>query len=143
VQNAEAGHGQPAAGPFRGRGLPRAGPARHAGGRYGLEPTGRPQTEADRLLLTRYAPPGVLVNEQLDILQFRGHTGPYLEAPPGESTMNLLKRPAQGLFVELRTALTEAIAGLPRRQGSCTVGYVCILAQDPLREGSCRCARGF
>jgi hypothetical protein len=93
--------------------------------------------------LTRYAPPGVLVNEQLDILQFRGHTGPYLEAPPGESTMNLLKRPAQGLFVELRTALTEAIAGLPRRQGSCTVGYVCILAQDPLREGSCRCARGF
>ncbi len=40
------------------------------------------QKEADRLLLSRYAPPGVLVNEYLDILQFRGRTGAYLEAPP-------------------------------------------------------------
>ncbi len=68
------------------------------------------QKEADRLLLSRYAPPGVLVNEHLDILQFRGRTGPYLEAPPGEPTMNLLKMARPGLFVELRSALNEAIA---------------------------------
>ncbi len=68
------------------------------------------QKEADRLLLSRYAPPGVLVNEHLDILQFRGRTGPYLEAPPGEPTMNLLKMVRPGLFVQLRSALNEAIA---------------------------------
>ena len=68
------------------------------------------QKEADRLLLSRYAPPGVLVNEHLDILQFRGRTGAYLEAPPGEPTMNLLNMARPGLFVELRSALNEAIA---------------------------------
>jgi len=64
--------------------------------------------EADRLLLGRYASPGVLVNEHFDILQFRGRTGPYLEAPPGEPTWNLLKLARQDLFLELRSALTEA-----------------------------------
>ena len=68
------------------------------------------QKEADRLLLSRYTPPGVLVNGHLDILQFRGHTGPYLEAPPGEPTMNLLKMARPGLFVELRSAVNEALA---------------------------------
>ncbi|MFH0341210.1 MAG: chemotaxis protein CheB [Chromatiales bacterium] len=68
------------------------------------------QKEADRLLLSRYAPPGVLVNERLDVLQFRGRTGPYLEPPPGEPTMNLLKMARPGLFVELRSALNEALA---------------------------------
>ena len=52
----------------------------------------------------------MLVNEHLDILQFRGRTGPYLEAPPGEPTMNLLKMARPGLFVELRSALNEALA---------------------------------
>lgn len=68
------------------------------------------QKEADRLLSSRYAPPGVLVNEHLDILQFRGRTGPYLEAPPGEPTMSLLKMARPGLFVEIRSAVNEALA---------------------------------
>ena len=34
------------------------------------------QREADRMLLDEYAPPGVLVTADLDILQFRGDTGP-------------------------------------------------------------------
>src|SRR6185503_19445710 len=37
--------------------------------------------EADRLLLTHYAPAGVLVDENLDILHFRGKTEPFLEPP--------------------------------------------------------------
>src|SRR5262249_41480506 len=66
------------------------------------------QREADRVLLGRYAPPGVLVNESLDILHFRGKTSPYLEPPPGEPTTNLLKMAREGLFLELRSALVEA-----------------------------------
>ncbi len=79
------------------------------------------QKEADRLLLSRFAPPGVLVNEQLDILQFRGRTGPYLEPPPGEPTRNLLKMARPGLFVERRSAVNEALARgeAVRREGLC------------------------
>jgi two-component system CheB/CheR fusion protein len=66
------------------------------------------QREADRILLTRYAPPGVVVNENFEILQFRGHTSLYLESPPGEPTTNLLKMAREGLFLDLRSALTEA-----------------------------------
>ena len=67
------------------------------------------QREADRILLGRYAPPGVLVNENLDILQFRGRTSAYLEPPPGEPTNNVLKMAREGLFLELRSTVTAAI----------------------------------
>ena len=75
------------------------------------------QREADRILLGRYAPPAVLVNRHLDIIQFRGKTGDYLEAPAGEPTLNLLKQAREGLFLELRSALAEAEkSGMPVRR---------------------------
>ena len=40
------------------------------------------QREAERLILERYAPPSVLVNEHFDIQHYRGRTGPFLECPP-------------------------------------------------------------
>jgi two-component system CheB/CheR fusion protein len=66
------------------------------------------QREADRILLGRYAPAGVLVNENLDIIQFRGRTSAYLESPPGEPTTSLLKMAREGLFLELRNVCAEA-----------------------------------
>ena len=66
------------------------------------------QREADRVLLGRFAPPGVLVNENLDVLQYRGRTSPYLEPPSGEPTTNLLKMAREGLFLELRNAIEDA-----------------------------------
>jgi len=66
------------------------------------------QREADRVLLSRFAPPGVLLNSQFDVLQFRGRTGRYLESPTGEPTTNVLKLAREGLFFELRSALSEA-----------------------------------
>jgi PAS domain S-box-containing protein len=84
---------------------------RSAGGaRVAPPPVASPadwQREADRIALGQYAPPGVLVNENFDILQFRGDTGPYLTPAPGEPSYNLLKMARQGLFMELRGALTE------------------------------------
>src|ERR1051326_7142279 len=64
--------------------------------------------EADRILVSRYAPPGVLVDENFDIIQFRGRTGAYLESPTGEPTTNILKLAREGLFLELRSALEDA-----------------------------------
>lgn len=49
------------------------------------------QRAADRIVLARYGPPGVIVNEQLEILQSRGHTSPFLEMPQGAATLQLLR----------------------------------------------------
>lgn len=66
------------------------------------------QREADRLLLTRYAPPAVVVNEQLEILQTRGKTGPFLELAPGKASLSLLKMARPGLLYVLQSAIEEA-----------------------------------
>jgi len=66
------------------------------------------QKEADRILLGRYAPAGVLVNSNLEILQFRGRTSPYLEPPSGEASFNLLKMARENLALELATAIRAA-----------------------------------
>jgi two-component system CheB/CheR fusion protein len=70
--------------------------------------TGDLQKEADRLILARYGPPGVIINGDMEILHFRGHTGPYLELPPGSASLNLFKLVRRGLELELRAALHQA-----------------------------------
>ena len=59
-------------------------------------------------MLTDYSPPGVLVNEDFQVLQFRGETGAYLRPAPGEATLNVLKMAREGLFLEMRSAIAEA-----------------------------------
>ena len=66
--------------------------------------------EADRLTLSRYAPPAVLVNQNFEVQQYRGRTSPFLEAPPGQPTASILRLAREGLFVELQGALNEAKA---------------------------------
>jgi two-component system CheB/CheR fusion protein len=65
------------------------------------------QREADRIVVGRYAPPGVLVNDNLDVVQFRGETGAYLKPAAGAATFNVLKMAREGLLLELRSALAE------------------------------------
>ena len=43
--------------------------------------------EVDRLLLSQFAPAGVLVDEELRIIQFRGQTDPYLAPAPGSPAL--------------------------------------------------------
>jgi two-component system, chemotaxis family, CheB/CheR fusion protein len=65
------------------------------------------QREADRLLLARYAPPSVVINDHLEILQSRSHTGTFLELPTGNASLNLLKMARSGLQFELQGAIDE------------------------------------
>jgi two-component system CheB/CheR fusion protein len=65
--------------------------------------------DADRLILSRFAPAGVLINEDLEILQFRGQTGPYLEPAPGEASFKLIRMAREGLLLGLRTAVAQAL----------------------------------
>ena len=66
------------------------------------------QREADRILLSHYTPASVLVNEHMDILQFRGQTGSVLAPAPGLASLNLFKMAREGLLLELRSAVSEA-----------------------------------
>jgi two-component system CheB/CheR fusion protein len=66
------------------------------------------QREADRLLLAKYVPASVVVNEQLDILQTRGHTGRFLELSPGKASLNLLRMARPGLLFELQKLIETA-----------------------------------
>jgi two-component system, chemotaxis family, CheB/CheR fusion protein len=76
--------------------------------REGRESFLEPQREADRLLLLRYAPAGVLVNPDFIILQFRGETSPYLAPAAGRATLSVLKMAREGLLLRLRSALNAA-----------------------------------
>ncbi len=62
----------------------------------------------DRLLLARYSPPGVVVNQNLDVLLFRGQTGAYLQAAPGQPQNNLISMARGGLSSALRATVEQA-----------------------------------
>src|SRR5438445_13631402 len=64
--------------------------------------------EADRILLAKYAPVAVVINEDMEVLQSRGHVGLYLELAPGRANLNVLKMAREGLLFDLQAAINEA-----------------------------------
>ncbi len=66
------------------------------------------QKTADDILLRKYTPAGVVVNETLDIVHFRGNTSSYLEQSPGKPTHNIIQMAKNGLAFELRNILHKA-----------------------------------
>jgi two-component system CheB/CheR fusion protein len=63
------------------------------------------QKNADEILLSKYTPSSVVVNDQMDIVQFKGSTGDFLEPSPGKASLNVLKMAREGLSFEIRNAL--------------------------------------
>ncbi len=66
------------------------------------------QKEADRVLINRYAPVGVVADETMTVLQFRGRTAPYLEPAPGMASLDLFRMLREGLLTEVRLAIAQA-----------------------------------
>jgi two-component system CheB/CheR fusion protein len=66
------------------------------------------QREADRVTITRYGPPGVVIDNALQILQFRGATKAFLEPPTGKATFDVLKMAKDGLMLPLRRTINQA-----------------------------------
>ena len=66
------------------------------------------QTEVNRIINDRFAPPGVVIDSEMQIVQFRGQTGAFLEPAPGEASLNLLKMAKEGLLYGLRSAIHAA-----------------------------------
>ncbi len=66
------------------------------------------QRSADQLLLSRFAPPGVVVDHDLQVLQFRGKTAPFLQPASGTPSHHLLKMAHPHLVTALRPLLQAA-----------------------------------
>jgi len=76
------------------------------------------QRVADQILLNRYAPASVMVNGKLDIVQFIGQTGRFLDPAPGDASLNLLKMVKSGLQLELRLGFEKVKqTGTFRKEG--------------------------
>jgi two-component system CheB/CheR fusion protein len=67
------------------------------------------QTQAEQLVLRRYAPPSVLVNESGNILHISGKTGKYLEPAAGKANLNIFAMARDGLRHELAAAFQKAL----------------------------------
>jgi two-component system, chemotaxis family, CheB/CheR fusion protein len=63
--------------------------------------------EVDRLLEQRFVPASIVVNDEMEIVQFRGKIGPYLEPAAGHPTFSLSKMVPEDLQVDLREALAR------------------------------------
>ena len=74
-----------------------------------LQPPANLQTLADQLLLQRYSPAAVLVNEKGDILYISGKTGKYLEPAAGKANWNIFAMAREGLRYELSGAFNKAL----------------------------------
>ncbi|MGC1808721.1 MAG: CheR family methyltransferase [Candidatus Binataceae bacterium] len=68
----------------------------------------RAQDETERLLLARYAPAAILIDDSLNVVYFHGETSRYLEHARGPASLNLQKICRPGLLVELSPAIHEA-----------------------------------
>ncbi|BDC50473.1 hypothetical protein F183_A27890 [Bryobacterales bacterium F-183] len=95
----------------------------------------------DQLLLSRYAPPGVVIDGELNILEFRGRTAPFLDRAPGEAGLNLLRMSDGALGMEVRRLLQRVKArnaparSEPMQLGKGTAAKVVRLLALPVEEG--------
>ncbi|MCL4481981.1 MAG: ATP-binding protein [Bacteroidetes bacterium] len=72
-------------------------------------PQGNLGSAFDTALLAHYMPASVIINHDLEILQFRGSTEMFLEHPSGKATFNILRMARPEISLELRNAITQAV----------------------------------
>ena len=66
------------------------------------------EREVEHLLVNRFVPASIVVNDQMEIVQFHGKTGAYLEPPAGQPSFSVARMAREGLLVDLRAALDSA-----------------------------------
>src|SRR5947207_3577012 len=64
---------------------------------------------ADRIMLSTYAPAAVVIDQDMQVQQFRGRTELFLEHAPGPATFNLLQLARPTLVPDLRATIRRAI----------------------------------
>ncbi|HSB13082.1 MAG TPA: chemotaxis protein CheB [Bryobacteraceae bacterium] len=64
--------------------------------------------EADRLVWQRYSHAGLVLNDDLEILHFRGETSNYLSPTSGKASLHVLRMIREELKMELRSVIHRA-----------------------------------
>lgn len=64
--------------------------------------------ETDHIAALKYAPPGVVVNDAMEIVLIRGEIAPYLQLTHGQPSLNLFKMAPPELAADLRMTLRMA-----------------------------------
>jgi two-component system CheB/CheR fusion protein len=73
---------------------------------------------AEKLVAERFGPPGIVVNEKLEVVSFLGKTSPFIDPVAGTASLNLSKLARPELQVDVRAAIQKALAdGLPVTTG--------------------------
>jgi len=67
-------------------------------------------TQVKKLLLERFAPTALLINEKGTILYVQGKTGKFLETATGPPSQNLLDLAREGIRLELSSAIRKAVS---------------------------------
>ncbi len=67
------------------------------------------EVRACHILRELYAPPGVIINQDMQVLHFHGDTGFFLENPPGAASLHLLRLVRQDLVYPVRRLVASAI----------------------------------
>jgi two-component system, chemotaxis family, CheB/CheR fusion protein len=70
--------------------------------------TGNIARQIERLLLERYAPVSVIINEHGKIIYIHGRTGNYLEPSSGQPNWNIVEMAREGLRLPLVASLSKA-----------------------------------
>ena len=80
--------------------------------------------EVDRILISKYSPAGVVVDDDLEVVEIRGKANPYLTLPAGKVSFNLIKLiPDTGLFLQVEKLIQQARkSGEPARQDRVSFG---------------------
>ncbi|MBC8770580.1 PAS domain S-box protein [Arenibacter sp. BSSL-BM3] len=68
----------------------------------------------DAVLIADFMPASVAINEQMEIVQFRGPTDLYLTHPKGKASFNILKMARPEIVIELRNAILSAFKNKER-----------------------------
>lgn len=99
------------------------------------------ERKANDAILNRYGAVGILVNNELEILQFRGRTRRYLEHMPGKASLSMMKMLHHDLIFTVGAAINQVrIMNMPIKKenipmndeddGSCLVNIDIIPIQD-------------
>jgi two-component system, chemotaxis family, CheB/CheR fusion protein len=72
---------------------------------------------AESVLMARHGPAAVLVNSNLEIIQFSGRTSAYLEPVAGPASLSLVRMARESLLWEIRAAIQKSKkTGMPVRR---------------------------
>lgn len=73
---------------------------------------------ADRVVIARHGPSGVLINEAMEVLEVRGRPAPFVAMSPGAASLNLLRMAHPDIMPALREAVRRAMdGGIPVVEG--------------------------